>query len=173
LRTAIFVALVSLGATACGGEVKEEAAPPAETAAAVRNAVLPVTLDRAQLARLKWIEGSWRGTGDSTAAFYERYSFPDDSTMVSITFRDSALQAISDSSVYMLRDGQFGNGGTGARWVATAMDETSIHFEPIARARNNFTWKRVSADEWSAVLETPAGEGRPASSRTYTMRRIK
>jgi hypothetical protein len=171
LRIAAVILAVSM--MACGGDVKEEVAPVTETASATRAAVLPVTLDRAQLARLKWIEGTWKGTGDSVPAFFERYSFPNDSTMLSEGFPDSTLAVVNDSSYYMLRDGQFGNMGDGARWVATAMDEKSIHFEPVAKARNNFTWTRVSADEWRAELVVPASAGGAESRRVYVMKRLR
>ena len=169
--TIVFATL--LVSAACKGESQPEVAPPADTATAVRTAVVPARIDRAQLAALRWLEGRWRGTGDDTPTFFERYSFPTDSTMVAVSYRDSTMTSVADSSIYTLNDGQFSNTGNGPHWVLAAIGGDSLRFEPLARASNSFTWRRISDDEWSAVLGKPASGGDSASSRRYTMRRIK
>ena len=40
----------------------------------------PKEITRADLAKLRWIVGTWRGTGGDVAPFYERYKFENDST---------------------------------------------------------------------------------------------
>lgn len=152
---------------ACGKD--PEQLPVPESATAVRDAVKPAILDRAQLASLRWLEGSWRGTGDDTPPFFERYTFPNDSTMISATFTDSTRQVVNDSSVYQLRDGQFGS----TQYVVTAIGGDSIAFAPIGTATNSFVWKRVSADEWMAVLAFPSSSGTGVTTRTYTLRRVR
>ena len=156
---------------ACTTE-KADTAPPAESAVIVRDAVVPYRMDRAQLAEWRWLEGHWRGTGSNVPAFYERYSFPTDSTMVSVSYRDSTMTSIADSSIYVLSDGQFAKTGDGPLWVLGAMGGDSLRFEPLARASNSFTWRRVSADEWTAILG-PAGGGNAAPAIVYTMKRVK
>lgn len=129
----------------------------------------------ADLGKLRWIEGSWRGTGDVEAPFYERYHFENDSTLVVDSFADEKFGKLSETSRFELKDGQFGNGGDGARWAATGIDDKSIFFEPTAKAQNSFRWVRVSAEPhpnaWKAVLNWPATGNKPAGQRVYRMER--
>jgi hypothetical protein len=170
-RIVVLAAIIS--ATGCKAEDQPEVAPPADTATVIRSAVVPAKIDRAQLAEMKWLEGRWRGTGADTPTFYERYSFPTDSTMVTVSYRDSTMTEVADSSIYTLNDGQLSNSGNGPQWVLSAIGGDSIRFEPLARASNSFTWRRISADEWTATLGAPASGGDSATARRYTMRRVK
>lgn len=134
--------------------------------------VQPVILDKSQLAQLRWIEGTWRGTSANMPPFYERYTFANDSTLVMYSLRDTS-GAVNDSTTYVLRDGTFSNTGDGARWIAIAIGDDSVRFAPLARASNMFTWKRTGDNSWTALLEFPASGDREASSRTYQMRRVR
>jgi hypothetical protein len=125
----------------------------------------------ADLAKLRWIEGTWRGTGDVAAPFYERYRFENESTLVVETFDNDKVDKVTDSTRFELKDGQFGNGGNDSRWAATTIDNDSITFEPVAKARNSFRWKRDSKDLWIATLSWPAVERKPARQRIYKMER--
>jgi hypothetical protein len=128
-------------------------------------------INQGDLKKLKWIEGTWRGTGDVEKPFYERYYFENENTLAVESFEDESLSKVSDVTRFELSDGRFGNGGEGARWVATALTEGSITFEPVARARNSFLWQRVSDDSWKAVLKWPATATAPARERVYKMER--
>ena len=125
----------------------------------------------AELAKLHWIEGTWRGTGDVEKPFYERYHFEGDSTLVVESFADETLGKVDDVTRFELRDGTFGNWGDGPRWAATLITDDAITFEPVARARNTFRWQRQSKDLWQAILDWPASEGKPARRRNYRMER--
>ncbi len=100
---------------------------PASTSTSVRNAPTtsptPPPLTPADLVKLRWIEGSWRGTGDVEKPFYERYRFENDTTLAVDGFDDEKLSKVTDTTRFELKDGRFGNGGDGARWVATALDD--------------------------------------------------
>jgi hypothetical protein len=74
---------------------------------------------------------------------------------------------------YELKDGEFGGGNEGSRYVATAIDDNSISFEPRAKARNSFVWKRETKDSWTAILRWPANNNKPAGERIYNMERIR
>ena len=149
-------------------------APPspalAQPVAKDAAAPAPARVTRADLARLRWIAGSWRGTGDGQAPFYERYRFVDDSTLLVDSFADSTLARVTETARYELRGGRLGNTGD-VRWVAVAIDGQSVSFAPVARARNGFTWRRDAADAWTAVLRWPAAGGQPERTRTYTLTR--
>ena len=131
----------------------------------------PKRISAAELKNLRWIEGTWRGTGDVESPFFERYHFENDGTLVVESFSDGTLSKVDDVTRFELKDGQFGNSGEGARWVATQFDNSSITFEPVARARNTFRWQKVSDDVWKAVLNWPANGNNPAKQKIYRMER--
>jgi len=166
-------ALVALSLAACDppprtAPVPAPAAPP--TAAAGPRAAR-ITLG--DFRRLRWIEGSWRGSGVNQAPFYERYRFADDSTLVVDAFPDSTLATVSESTRFELRGGTLGNAGTTVRWVASRLDDRAVDFVPVVGARNTFTWRFESPDRWTALLHWPASDTRPARDATYQMERIR
>jgi hypothetical protein len=136
------------------------------------QAAKPKHISTGELAKLRWIEGTWRGTGDVEKPFYERYHFEDESTLVVEGLADETLSKVTDVTRFELKDGAFGNAGEGARWVATQLEDTAITFEPIARARNTFRWQRESKDVWKAILNWPATGDKPARQRVYLMERL-
>ena len=128
----------------------------------------PAKLSAADLAKLRWIEGSWRGSGVDQAPFFERYRFENDSTLLVDSFPDEKLDKINDTSRYELKDGQFGNGN----YVSSGIDDQGINFEPVAgKAKNSFRWERVSADKWKATLKWTDANG-SLKERIYNMERI-
>jgi hypothetical protein len=129
-----------------------------------------VTAD--DLKKLRWIEGAWRGMGDAQEPFFERYRFENDTTLAVESFKDETLSKSDDVTRFELKDGVFGGGGDGARWAATGLDDNSVTFSPVAKARNTFRWQRESADVWKAVLDYPAGGDKPARQRVYRMERL-
>jgi hypothetical protein len=131
----------------------------------------PKHVSTSDLRSLRWIEGTWRGIGDVEKPFFERYHFENDSTLIVESFPDETLSKVEDVTRFELRNGQFGNWGEGARWIATQLNEGSITFEPVARARNTFRWERQSKDVWKAVLTWPATGNNPAKQKAYQMER--
>ena len=128
----------------------------------------PKTLTAADLQKLRWIEGSWRGSGDQQAPFFERYRFENETTLAVDTLE---ADKVTDTTLFVLKDGEFGGGSDGSRYVATALDENSITFEPVTKAKNSFTWHRETKDSWKAVLKWPATKDKPAGERVYQMER--
>ena len=127
----------------------------------------PKTLTAADLQKLRWIEGSWRGTGVEQSPFFERYRFENDTTLAVDHFENETLGKITSTSRYELKNGEFQDGSC----VATALDDNSILFEPLKAGSNSFVWKRESKDSWTAVLSWQASGNRPAGQRTYQMER--
>jgi pimeloyl-ACP methyl ester carboxylesterase len=123
------------------------------------------------LTKLRWIEGTWRGTGDAEKPFFERYYFENESTLAVEGLTDEKVDKVSDLTRFELRDGKFGGGSEGSRWDATEITADSITFEPVAKARNSFRWRRVSKDVWEAILDWPATDSKPARHRVYKMER--
>jgi hypothetical protein len=125
----------------------------------------------ADLQKLKWIEGTWRGTGDVESPFFERYRFENETTLAVDSFTDETLTKVEDTTRFELKDGQFGNGGDGSRWAATTIDYLGVTFVPFVKARNTFRWQREADNLWSATLQWPAADGKPARKRIYKMER--
>ena len=131
----------------------------------------PAKLTADQLKQLRWIEGTWRGTGDGVQPFFERYRFENETTLAVDGFEDEKLAKVIETTRFELKDGEFGGGNEGSRWVATELNDKSVTFSPVAKARNTFRWKRVDKDSWKAVLNWPATTDKPARERTYKMER--
>lgn len=124
----------------------------------------------ADISKLRWIEGTWRGSGVDQAPFFERYRFENESTLAVDSFPDEKLDKVEDTSRFELKDGGFGNGS----YVASSIDNNGINFEPVVgKAKNSFRWERVSDNAWKATLKWPAEGNKPARERVYNMERIQ
>ena len=123
---------------------------------------------KADIAKLKWIEGTWRGSGVDQAPFFERYRFENETTLAVDTFPDEKLDKVEDTARFELKNGQFGNGS----YVASSIDDKGISFEPVKES-NSFRWERVSDNSWKATLNWPARGNKPAGERVYNMERIQ
>ena len=127
----------------------------------------------ADLQKLRWIEGSWRGTGDQQKPFFERYRFENDSVLVVDSFEDETLKKLTETTRFELKDGEFGGGNEGARYVATWISDQGIEFGPAVKVRNSFRWERESKDVWKATIILPANATKPARQMVYKMELIK
>lgn len=125
----------------------------------------------AQFRQLRWLEGRWRGALPDGGSFYEQYRWLDDSTIAMHGFADSTFTRATDSARISLRFGVVANDGAAARWVATSLDSSSVHFVPMRGASNSFSWVRESPTRWTATLQSTTREGR-ARSTVYEMQRI-
>jgi len=131
----------------------------------------PAKLTAANLQKLRWIEGTWRGTGDVDKPFFERYRFEGDSTLLVDSFEDETLAKVTDTTRFELKDGEFGGGSEGSRYVAVSLDDHSIEFGPAVKVRNGFRWERESKDVWKATILFPANKDKPARQNVYKMER--
>lgn len=137
--------------------------PDAQTSAPV-----PKKFSSSDVAKLRWLEGTWRGSGIDQAPFYERYRFENETTLAVDSFPDEKLEKVDDTSRFELKDGQFAN----SSYAAGSIDDTSVDFVPIAKAKNSFRWERVSDNSWKAILKWPAEGDKPARERVYNMERF-
>ena len=126
----------------------------------------------ADIQKLRWIEGTWRGTGDVGKPFFERYRFEGNSVLAVDGFEDETLKKVTDTTRFELKDGEFGGGNEGSRWVARSIDDRSIEFGPAVNVKNSFRWERESKDVWKATIMLPANETKPARQMVYKMERI-
>ena len=130
----------------------------------------PKLITTADLAKLRWIEGSWRGTDIDQPPFYERYKFENDSTLMVETLTDETLSKVSDVSRFELKDGHFGSGTADSGSVATALDDNSVTFAPLGKG-NFFRFQRESNNSWKAILNWTDKNG-AAKERVYNMERF-
>lgn len=131
----------------------------------------PKTLTTADLTKLRWIEGSWRGTGDIDKPFYERYKFENDTTLVVESIADETFEKVTDVSRFELKNGAFGSSSGESGSVAVALDDNSITFAPLGKARNSFRFQRENVNTWKAILTWKEADGTP-KERVYTMERV-
>lgn len=153
----VFVSVIfALLLTAC-----MQNTPEAQT-----NTAEPKKFTAADVAKLRWIEGTWRGSGLDQAPFFERYRFENETTLAVDSFPDEKLEKVDDTSRFELKDGQFGS----ESYAASSIDDTSIDFVPL-KAKNSFRWERVSDNAWKATLKWPGADNKPRE-RIYNMERI-
>ncbi|HYV25626.1 MAG TPA: hypothetical protein VE969_10365 [Pyrinomonadaceae bacterium] len=131
----------------------------------------PAKLTTSDLQKLRWIEGTWRGTGDVDKPFFERYRFEGASTLAVDSFEDGTLAKVKDTTRFELKDGEFGGGSEGSRWVAVSLDARAIEFGPAANVRNSFRWAQESKDVWKATIIFPANGSKPARQLIFKMER--
>lgn len=159
--------LVLLNVAGCARNPAGTSAPNASSQRPILKNVTP-----ADLAKLRWIEGSWRGTGDIDKPFYERYKFENETTLAMESFDDDKFSKATDGSRFELKDGEFGSSGPdGSRSAASAIDANSVTFEPVAKSRNSFRFERESENSWKAILTWPATDKAPAGQRIYKLER--
>lgn len=171
---------LSLGMVAACSRSESPKVDATDSTVAVKlHAPTPPVVGR-DLRALQWIEGTWRGSGDQQAAFYERYRLADDSTLVVETFGDSTVTTVTETTRFRLREGKLtsapGASGEPApaapRWFASSLSPDSVRFEPLIAVHNVFVWRRGNTpDEWTAVLNWASSPTRPRRQATYTMRR--
>jgi hypothetical protein len=167
---AVFAACVTVAALLNSAACAGGQTPAGATNAAAQQQPAPARISASDLSKLRWIEGSWRGTGDVEKPFFERYRLEGDSLVVE-GFDDETLAKVSDSTRFELKDGEFGGGSEGSRWAASELTEDGVTFVPVKVARNTFRWQKESDGTWKAVLDWPAADGKPARRRVYKMER--
>jgi hypothetical protein len=154
-----FLLIFLLVLAACGSNSRD---PQTNTAAATK-------LTTADVAKLRWIEGTWRGSGVNQPYFYERYRFESETTLAVDGFPDEKLEKVDDTTRFELKEGQFAS----SNYVASSIDDRSVDFVPMAgKAKNSFRWERVSDNSWKATLQWPAEGDKPAGERIYNMERF-
>ena len=128
--------------------------------------VSSVNYTKADLLKVKWIEGKWKGM-DGDDAFYEMYEFVNDSTIKTISFdwkgKDSSKSFVDH--LYW-KDGLYYLGGK-QDWAANIITDSMVKLQPnSSRIHNDITWKQLSDTSWDAILVSPKG------TKEYHMKRF-
>jgi hypothetical protein len=122
-------------------------------------------------AKLKWLEGTWRGSAPGQDPFYERYRFVNDSTMEISYYKDSTLTRETGTGRVYLTVGRIYHTAGPGRWGATRVDASGIYFIPQVNARNTFAWAYQTPDTWTATLRSGAS-GRETVT-IFEMKRLR
>ena len=121
----------------------------------------------ADIAKLKWIEGTWRGM-DGDKPFYERYKIEKEALVVEGLNADGSVKGEPDR--FELKNGEVGNGEGNNRSAASEITADYIQFVPAVPGKmNRFRFERQSNGTWRAVLEWPATADKPARQKIYIL----
>jgi len=161
LFTAIFVCIAVIGDTGCKAQKSTEV-----------SAVTKKEFSQSDFQKLRWLEGTWRGSEGGKGAFYEGYRFIDDTIIEIEFFTDSTLSKISGKGMVKLSDRSIINGAGSTFWAATSVDDRSIHFAPMQNVSNYFSWEKESQDVWLARLKNFDSQGKQIET-VYRMERYK
>ena len=124
------------------------------------------TFTTVDVAKLKWIEGTWRGM-DGDKPFYERYHVYDDAVVVE-TLEDGNPARVKDTDRFELKNGEFGQGVGDKRSAASEIGDGFVQFVPaVAGKGNSFRFVRKTDGTWQAQLEWPAKAEKPAQTKVY------
>jgi hypothetical protein len=157
----ITAVLITLG---CAKQSDQRSIAPAAQAQATpgKNFTPP------DVAKLKWIEGTWRGL-DGDKPFYERYRIENDALIVE-TLTDGDPNKVENTDRFELKNGEFGKGEGDDRSAASEIGDNYVQFVPAAGGKgNNFRFERQADGSWQALLEWPAAADKAARSKVYRM----
>ena len=170
-RSAAAAALAVLAGVSCRGEARPESEQP-PTGATKSGVRAPVAgkYSLQDFARLRWLDGSWRGrcrtAAISTSAMgHGARRLP---CVASRTRCSRGLPTAPPSGFAGARSPSEG----GSRWVATRLDSSAVDFASARDASSNFTWVRESPDRWTATLRSVDKQGR-AQTIVYPMERVR
>ncbi|MFT3911715.1 MAG: hypothetical protein QM737_19990 [Ferruginibacter sp.] len=128
----------------CASSTKNE---PADS----KNESAPVSYSKNDLAKIKWIEGKWKGMAGKDP-FYEIYQFTNDSTLMITSYEWNGKDS-SKSSVDLLHwktDAYYL--GKEQNYKVTDITDTEIKMIPL-KGSNDILWKMGSDSGWVAVLK--------------------
>ena len=163
-RSLIVLTCVFVFCIACStGDAQKNSAPdPPKATATPSKSFTP-----ADVAKLKWIEGTWRGM-DGDKPFYERYRIEGTAMIVEGLKEDGSTDG--EPGRFELKNGEFGKGDGEKRSAASEITDTFIQFVPAVPGKgNNFRFERQSDGTWMAILEWPATADKPARGKVYKM----
>lgn len=97
--------------------------------------------------QLRWVVGSWKGSGGNYPAFYESYDIVDDSTLRRYSWSDSTFTRAQDSARFEWRGGRLSQVRNGRSFPALRFTGDTVQWQPPSA-----TWIRTSKDVWTAIL---------------------
>ena len=125
----------------------------------------------ADLSRLRFLEGRWRGEGPDGRPFYEAYDFPEPARLRSRRYPDAEFSAPTDGSTVALEDGEIVSRWGAFTWRAVEVAAGRACFDPVD-APSSFCWRRVDDDHVDVVQRWTDEDGR-GQTYTVTLERVR
>ncbi len=121
----------------------------------------------ADVAKLKWIEGTWRGM-DGDKPFFERYKFEGTTMVVQGLKEDGSVDG--EPSRFELKNGEFGQGEGDKRSAASEITDKYVQFvRSVSGTGNSFRFENEGNGTWTAILEWQASGEKTAGEKIYKM----
>ena len=160
-KTFVFAVItISLIAAACSNSQVANVNNPPSAQSTPSN-----KFTAADIAKLKWIEGTWRGM-DGDKPFYERYKIEETAMVVEGLKADGSPDG--EPGRFELKNGEFGKDEGNKRSAASEITADHVQFVPAVPGKgNSFRFERQSNGTWRAVLEWSAA-GKP-QQKIYIM----
>jgi hypothetical protein len=147
--------------------------PPPVRNQAGKNALPEKKFLQSDFRKLRWLEGTWRGTDGKDLIFYERYQFVDDTTIEFKSFgQDQSLTKIKRQGTIVYKDGVIHSRGDSTGSIMIAIDDKSAHFESQENPRNSYSFEKESPDVWLARVKYADSQGNAAET-VFRMERVK
>lgn len=153
------------------GTVTAESSPTGSDAS--KAPALPQGFTEADLEKIKWLEGTWRGSY-KTFEFYERISFKGSRIMIE-TFTDGTLKKKGPPASFELKNGELTHTVGDEKWTAVSVTEDAVQFVPAAEpkpgenGKASFRFERQPGNTWRAILDTPETATKPPLTKVYKM----
>ena len=163
IKFAVLGLLVLIGITACSqqGEAQKSGTPG-------RQATPSKGFTAADVAKLKWIEGTWKGM-DGDKPFYERYKIEGTTMIVESLKEDGSTDG--EPGRFELKDGEFGKSEGDKRSAASEITADYVQFVPAGVGKSNsFRFHRQPDGTWHAILEWTDKNNKP-QLKIYKMER--
>ena len=114
------------------------------------NSATKSTFTSADFEKLRWLEGTWRGSGaNGQDPFFERYHFDGDNKIAIDSLSDATSSKVDNQGSIYLENGEIIHKNGSMVWVASRSDGSLIEFVPKEKATNAFAWQKESADVWT------------------------
>lgn len=128
----------------------------------------PAPTGVSRLKQLHWLEGKWRGSEDGAKPFYESYRVASDYLIEGHTWSDSTFRTATDTSLIQIQGEEI---VTNSNAVAVELEDGMVRFRSRPSPSTEYTWTRVDADRWTAVITWTDTRGTP-QRKTYFMSRV-
>ncbi|AOS44419.1 hypothetical protein Verru16b_01481 [Lacunisphaera limnophila] len=126
--------------------------------------------DEAQFARIRFLEGRWKGIGPDGKEFFEEYVLTGPTRFEANRHGDASFSERKDGSTVTLQDGVILSTWGRYTWKAVSLTDTKACFEPM-NAPSSFCWERISP-ETVTVTQRWNGEDGKEQSYVLTLTRV-
>ncbi len=162
----LIITVIFVFASSCAQRGEQMNTTPTKTGVELTPVATPSNkFTPADVAKLKWIEGTWRGM-DGDKPFYERYKIEEGAMVVEGLKEDGSADGEPDR--FELKNGEFGKGDGDKRSAASEITDGYIQFVPAVPGKGNSFRFVKQPHGWDAILEWTAADKSP-QKKMYKM----